>query len=61
MIQPLLDACSIYKKDYQVAVLALIQPGGGGHFIVKNTGGLLDGLGSAILVGKIYFGVLQKY
>ena len=24
MVQPLLDACSIWKNDYQVAVLALI-------------------------------------
>ena len=24
MVQPLLDACSIYKNDYPVAVLALI-------------------------------------
>ena len=34
----------------------------GGHSIVKNTGGgWLDSLGSGILVGKRYFGVLQKY
>ena len=29
--------------------------------MVKNTGGWLDSLGSGILVGKRYFGVLQKY
>ena len=34
---------------------------GGGHSIVKNTGGGLDSLESGILVGKRYFGVLQKY
>ena len=33
----------------------------GGHSIIKNTGGWLNSLGSAILVGKRYFGVLQKY
>ena len=33
----------------------------GAHSIVKKTGGWLDGLGSGILVGKRYFGVLQKY
>ena len=33
----------------------------GGHSIFKNTGGRLDNLGSEILVGKIYFGVFQKY
>ena len=36
----------------------------GEHPIVKNTGGgggWLDGLGSGILVGKRYFGALQKY
>ena len=33
----------------------------GGHSIVKNMGGgNLDSLGSGILVGKRYFGVLQK-
>ena len=33
----------------------------GGHSIVKNTGGgWLDSLRSGILVGKLYFGVLQK-
>ena len=34
---------------------------GGGYSIVNNTGGWLDSLGSGILVGKRYFGVLQKY
>ena len=34
---------------------------GGGHSRVKNTGRWLDSLGSRILVGKIYFGALQKY
>ena len=34
----------------------------GGHSGVNNTGGgCLDSLGSGILVGKRYFGVLQKY
>ena len=33
----------------------------GGHSVVKNTGGWLDSLGPGILVGKRYFGVLQKY
>ena len=36
----------------------------GDRSIVKNTGGgagWLDSLGSGILVGKRYFGVLQKY
>ena len=28
--------------------------------MVTNTGGWLDSLGSGILVGKRYFGVLQK-
>ena len=32
----------------------------GGHSMVKNTGGWLDSLGSGILVGKVYFGVLQN-
>ena len=34
---------------------------GGGHSVVKKRGGWLDSLGSGILVGKGYFGVLQKY
>ena len=33
----------------------------GGHSVVKNMGPWLDSLGSEILAGKIYFGVLQKY
>ena len=34
----------------------------GGHSVVKNTGGgWLNSLGSGILVGNRYFGVLQKY
>ena len=37
-----------------------IPEGGGGHSIIKNTGGWLNSLGSGILVGKRYFGVLQK-
>ena len=35
--------------------------GGGGGSIVKSRGGWLYSLGSEILVGKRYFGVLQKY
>ena len=34
---------------------------GGGDSVVNNRGGWLDSLGSGILVGKRYFGVLQKY
>ena len=33
---------------------------GGEHSIVKNMGGRLNSLQSGILVGKRYFGVLQK-
>ena len=33
----------------------------GGHSVIKNMGGWLDDLGSGILVGKVYFGVLEKY
>ena len=45
----------LFKTD------ALCRPQGE-HSIAKNTwGGWLDSLGSGILVGKRYFGVLQKY
>ena len=33
---------------------------GGGHFIVKNTGGWLDSLGSGILVGKDILGFYKN-
>ena len=43
-------------------VRLIIKMPQGGHSIVKNTGGgWLDSLGSVILAGKRYFGVLQKY
>ena len=34
--------------------------GGGGHSIVKNTGGWLDSLGSGILVGKDILGFYKN-
>ena len=51
------------SSNRTVIVITFIDPGGGGgQSIVKNTGsGWLDILGSEILVGKIYFGVLQIY
>ena len=61
------DKCLNLKVEYitnecQLSTLkGLSNPtGGGGHSIVKNTGGWLDSLGSGILVGKRYFGVLQN-
>ena len=53
--------CCLSKKSYTASSDVVHLPRGRGHSIVKNTGGLLDSLRSGILVGKRYFGVLQKY
>ena len=55
---PVLDYSQTSKDIFETILLS-----GGGHSIVKNTGGggWLDSLGSGIFVGKRYFGVLQKY
>ena len=51
-----------FHEDYSLFKLCRDARRGGGHSIVKNTGGgWLDSLGSGILVGKRYLGVLQKY
>ena len=57
---------TVISASRVIPISSNLDPGpqGGGHSIVKNTGGggsWLDSLGSGILVGKRYFGVLQKY
>ena len=61
-IAPALE-CTQVEADTRVVLHAshACSSQGGGHSIVKNTGGWLNSLGSGILVEKRYFGVLQKY
>ena len=53
------NSCYFYGNSYPMTRSWTFKTPGG-HFTAKNTGAWLNSLGSGILVGKIYFGVLQK-